>query len=111
MTTNDATNVADGETDSQEDVESFRARARAWLAESMPPLPEGMTNQQLSRQDESGERARRLQRTLFDGGFAGICFPVAYGGLGLSRAHQRAFTRESLGYQMPTVFNVPTLTI
>ena len=44
-------------------------------------------------------------------GFAGICFPVEYGGLGLTRAHQRAFTQESLGYQMPTLFNVPTLSI
>ncbi len=77
----------------------------------MPRLPAGSTNALLSRQDESGERARRLQRTLFDGGFAGICFPVAYGGLGLSRAHQRVFTQESLDYEMPIQFNVPTLSI
>jgi alkylation response protein AidB-like acyl-CoA dehydrogenase len=109
--TNDGTTVSEEGTESQEDVESFRQRARAWLAESMPLLPEGYTNHHLSREDETGERARRLQRTLFDGGFAGICFPVAYGGLGLSRVHQRAFTRESLPYQMPTVLNVPTLTI
>ena len=108
---NDGTEVAEGETGSQEPVDSFRERARVWLAESMPLLPEGYTNQQLSRQDESGALARQLQRTLFDGGFAGICFPAAYGGLGLSRAHQQAFTRESLPYRMPTVFNVPTLTI
>jgi len=107
----DATEVAEGATGSQEPVETFRRRARAWLADSMPRLPEGYSNQQLTREDESGERARQLQRTLFDGGFAGICFPVAYGGRGLSRAHQRAFTLESLPYQMPTVFNVPTLTI
>ena len=107
----DATEVAEGAAGSQEPVETFRRRARAWLADSMPRLPEGYSNQQLTREDESGERARQLQRTLFDGGFAGICFPVAYGGRGLSRAHQRAFTLESLPYQMPTVFNVPTLTI
>jgi len=35
-------------------------------------------------------RDRRLQRTLFDGGFAGICFPKDYGGLGLTPAHQAA---------------------
>ncbi len=59
-----------------EEVESFRARARSWLAENMPRLPEGMNNQLLSRQDDSGERARRLQGLLFDGGFAGLCFPA-----------------------------------
>ncbi|MHB1711852.1 MAG: acyl-CoA dehydrogenase family protein, partial [Acidimicrobiales bacterium] len=96
---------------SVEDIESFRLRARAWLAEVMPPLPDGTTSQQLSREDETGHMARRLQRLLFDGGFAGICFPVAYGGQGLTRSHQKAFTHESLGYVMPTVFNVPTLSI
>jgi len=94
-----------------EDVESFRLRARQWLADVMPPLPPGLNNYQLAADDEMGERARRLQGTLFEGGFAGICFPVEYGGLGLTRAHQLAFTRESLPYQMPTVFNVPTFSI
>jgi alkylation response protein AidB-like acyl-CoA dehydrogenase len=94
-----------------EDVDVFRRRARQWLADTMPRLPEGVENFQLVQEDEMGERARRLQRTLFDGGFAGICYPVEYGGQGLTRAHQQAFTLESYGYQMPTLFNVPTLSI
>ena len=111
MSTTDTGGIAEAGDDGGESVESFRTRARAWLADTMPPLPDGATNQLLAREDESGERARRLQRLLFDGGFAGISFPAAYGGQGLSRAHQRAFTQESLPYQMPTVFNVPTLSI
>ena len=59
--------------------------------------------------DATSERA--LQRKLFDGGFAGICFPAEYGGLGLSLEHQRAFTQESLPYDMPSSLNVPTLGI
>jgi alkylation response protein AidB-like acyl-CoA dehydrogenase len=94
-----------------EELEAYRLRARAWLAETMPRLPEGQDNWQLTQEDEMAVRARRLQRLLFDGGFAGICYPVEYGGQGLTRAHQRAFTQESMGYQMPTTFNVPTLTI
>ena len=94
-----------------EDVETFRLRARQWLAATMPRLPEGVDNRQLVEQDEMGEEARRLQRLLFDGGFAGICFPREYAGLGLTRAHQRAFTQESFPYRMPTLFNVPTLSI
>ncbi|HUD15767.1 MAG TPA: acyl-CoA dehydrogenase family protein [Acidimicrobiales bacterium] len=94
-----------------EDVGAFRRRASQWLADTMPRLPEGVENFQLVQEDEMGERARRLQRTLFDGGFAGICYPVEYGGQGLTRAHQQAFTQESYGYQMPTLFNVPTLSI
>ena len=111
MSTNEDTIVSVAETDTPEAIEEFRQRARAWLRETMPPLPEGATNWQLARQDESGGEARRLQRLLFDGGFAGICFPRQYGGLGLSRAHQRAFTQESVSYHMPTIFNVPTFSI
>jgi alkylation response protein AidB-like acyl-CoA dehydrogenase len=95
----------------EKDVEAFRLRARAWLAENVARLPDGYSNAQLNLEDETGERARRLQRMLFEGGFAGICFPAAYGGLGLSRAHQRAFSQEAAEYQMPTLFNIPTLSI
>ncbi len=98
-------------TEDMEDLDSFRLRAREWFAANMPRLPSGKTNAQLSREDETGEWAKGLQRKLFEGGFAGLCFPRQYGGQGLSRAHQRALTLESLPYQMPTVLNVPTLTI
>jgi len=98
-------------TDEMEDLESFRLRAREWLRQHMPALPARTNNAQFSRDDETGEWAKGLQRTLFEGGFAGLCFPRQYGGQGLSRAHQRAFTIESLPYQMPTVLNVPTFSI
>jgi alkylation response protein AidB-like acyl-CoA dehydrogenase len=104
-------NPTSTEPSSTEDVETFRLRARRWLADNMPRLPEGMTNYQLAAEDEMGVRARRLQGLLFEGGFAGLCYPVEYGGQGLTRAHQQAFTQESLPYQMPTTFNVPTLSI
>jgi alkylation response protein AidB-like acyl-CoA dehydrogenase len=91
-----------------EPVDEFRARARAWLQSNMPPDCNG-----LGRRTEPGgwEHERALQRRLWDGGFAGICFPAEYGGLGLSREHQRAFTEESLPYDMPYALNVPTLGI
>ena len=53
------------------------------------------------------DHERALQRRLWDGGFAGICFPAEYGGLGLTIEHQRAFTEESLPYDMPFSLNVP----
>jgi alkylation response protein AidB-like acyl-CoA dehydrogenase len=92
-----------------ESVQSFRARARAWLAANLPPAVDRHAAQQ--EHEATWSRARQLQRTLFEGGFAGICFPVEYGGLGLTLAHQQAFTEESLGYEMPLVLNVPTLSI
>ncbi len=102
--------VQDAPADAGE-LETFRLAARAWLADHMPRLPAGTDNWHMTVQDEMAVEARALQRTLFDGGYAGICYPVEYGGRGLTRAHQRAFTQESVGYRMPTTFNVPTLTI
>ena len=55
------------------------------------------------------DHCRSLQRTLFDGGFAGICVPRAYGGQGLTAAHQAAFNREIRGYEYPADTQVPTL--
>jgi alkylation response protein AidB-like acyl-CoA dehydrogenase len=95
-----------------ETVESFASRARAWLAESLPTLDDAARPWGFGGDEEElamVQRARELQRTLYEGGFAGICFPRAYGGLGLSPAHQQAFNAECVGYEMPSLINVPTL--
>ena len=60
---------------------------------------------------EPWSRARDLQRKLYTGGFAGICFPREYGGLGLPYAYQKAFDNESRGYELPLILNTPTFTI
>jgi alkylation response protein AidB-like acyl-CoA dehydrogenase len=97
-----------GAAESMEPVDGFRARAREWLAANLPPRPAEAPDRS---DDGRREVERSLQRRLHDGGFAGICFPAAYGGLGLTPAHQAAFTQESLPYDMPYSINVPTLGI
>jgi alkylation response protein AidB-like acyl-CoA dehydrogenase len=94
-----------------EDVETFRRRARAWLAGNMKRLPPGEWEIPNRDTDEGVRYARDLMAKLYDGGFAGICFPEVYGGQGLSVAHMRAWSEEAHRYEMPTKFNVPTLTI
>jgi alkylation response protein AidB-like acyl-CoA dehydrogenase len=96
--------------DQIESLESFRLRARTWLAANMPRkrLDVVVTP---GDDDDDWLRARELQAMLYAGGFAGICFPPEYGGLGLSPAYQAAFTEESVPYEMPVVLNVPTLAI
>jgi alkylation response protein AidB-like acyl-CoA dehydrogenase len=96
------------ESETNSEVERFRLRARAWLAENMPPEPEeGFGLHDAAR----WPRARELQRILFDGGYAGLCFPKEYGGQGLSLAHQHAFDEEVVDYEMPLTLNVPTFGI
>jgi alkylation response protein AidB-like acyl-CoA dehydrogenase len=97
--------------ESAETVEEFRSRAKAWLAENMPRLDRERAA--LLERDElaSWRRARQLQKTLYDGGFAGICFPREYGGLGLGYEYKKAFDAEALAYETPLLLNVPCFAI
>ncbi len=100
---------ADTET-SMESVEDFAARARVWLSDNMPKATKHRVFVHGGDEEELAnvQHARNLQRKLFDGGFAGLCFPREYGGQGLTHAHQRAFNAECASYEMPSVINVPT---
>ena len=78
-----------------ESVQEFAARARKWLAENMPAIDPNDPPDADRGEEAPWLRARELQRKLWDGGFAGICFPREYGGLGLPIEYQRAFDIES----------------
>ncbi len=102
---------ADPTNGEMESVESFVARAEAWLPEHLAPADTTRMENGFGSDEEelaAVARMRATQRTLFDGGFAGICFPREYGGLGLTPAHQRAFNEVSAPYDMPTLINIPT---
>jgi alkylation response protein AidB-like acyl-CoA dehydrogenase len=98
-----------------ESVESFRRRAREWIAGNLTPISDAADPRSADgagRRDEAAWlHARTLQAKLHGGGFAGICYPREYGGLGLTPAHQQAFNEEVAGYEMPTLLNTPTFTI
>jgi alkylation response protein AidB-like acyl-CoA dehydrogenase len=97
--------------ESGESIDQFRDRARAWLAENMPPIDPASPPAAHRDEERCWQRARGLQKRLYEGGFAGICFPREYGGLGLDYDYQRAFDQESLSYEMPLILNTPTFTI
>jgi alkylation response protein AidB-like acyl-CoA dehydrogenase len=94
-----------------ESVEQFAARVRAWLADNMPRLDPDIPPRADRGDEDSWQRARELQQLVHAGGFAGICFPREYGGLGLDVAYQKAFDAETAGYELPLILNVPTFTI
>lgn len=102
---------ADAEEGAVETVAEFAARARAWLAENMPRVDPAHPPEMDRGADGPWLRARELQKTLHGGGFAGICFPREYGGLGLPYAYQKAFDTESRDYELPLILSTPTFTI
>ena len=95
----------------REDLDAYRQRVRSWLADNMPRLEPGVDWNPTRDDDHRASRARELQRRLYDGGFAGICYPREYGGQGLPIEYQRVFDQESEGYELPLLFSVPTLSI
>ncbi|UQX12626.1 acyl-CoA dehydrogenase family protein [Candidatus Mycobacterium methanotrophicum] len=94
-----------------ETIDEFRARARAWLADNMAPIDPAHPPATHRDEERCWQRARELQKRLYEGGFAGICFPRDCGGLGLDYEYQRAFDEESFSYEMPLILNTPTFTI
>src|ERR1700689_3440347 len=99
--------------DDVEPLEEFRHRASTWLKENMPRGESGVAIR--GRESDEEELAdvewnRKLQRRLFDGGFAGIVVPKVYGGQGLTPAHAEAFNEEIVGYQYPVRLQVPPFT-
>jgi alkylation response protein AidB-like acyl-CoA dehydrogenase len=100
------------ETLERTDVETFRRHARDWLAAnarkrgaSDDANPMGGPAHEMGSQAERDHVAwaREFQGKLHDAGLAGITVPREYGGQGLSRAHQIAYTQESAAYVVPVV--------
>jgi alkylation response protein AidB-like acyl-CoA dehydrogenase len=79
---------------------AFRERLRAWLAQTLPDLPE--------RPDRDDWPARRQfdtgwQRRLFEAGYAGVDWPAEHGGLGASPTEQLIFLEETAAARAPYV--------
>jgi alkylation response protein AidB-like acyl-CoA dehydrogenase len=66
----------------------FRDDFRAWLAKNVPEKWAG------GDKDAHNAYLRKWQRTLFDGGWAGISWPKAFGGRGATLMEQAIFQEE-----------------
>jgi len=81
----------------------FRDELRAWLAANVP-------NDWDERREEPMEARfnylKRWQRKLYEGGWAGISWPRAYGGRGASLMEQVIFWQEMALAQAPPLANV-----
>jgi alkylation response protein AidB-like acyl-CoA dehydrogenase len=98
--------------DQTETLDSFKTRARKWIEQNLEPLNGADPFMGLAKDDmDQVVRAKAIQRKLWDAGFSGLCYPAQYGGQGLPSAYQEAFNEASSGYELPLLFNTPTLTI
>jgi alkylation response protein AidB-like acyl-CoA dehydrogenase len=77
----------------------FRQQARAWLeANAVRRSEDGpVHNWDLAS-------AKAFQARQHDAGLAGISWPAAYGGQGLTAAEERAFDEEARNYELPYGF-------
>lgn len=84
--------------DADADLESFRLEARAWLA----------SNLELKKDAPSPTDAedRQIQALIASGGYAGLPYPVEYGGRGLTLRHQEVFYTEARHYRLPAGLGV-----
>ncbi len=84
--------------DSPEEA-AFRAEVRAFLTEHRPDVSPFVADWPPRLVDDERDArfvaaARAWQRVKFDHGFAGLSWPVTYGGQGLSVLHEMVFAEE-----------------
>jgi alkylation response protein AidB-like acyl-CoA dehydrogenase len=76
---------------------AFRAEAQTWLAKQAPAheLAPGVPD------EEEADRGRAWMRELHAGGWAGLTFPKALGGRGVSGIEAVIFSEEESRYRLP----------
>ena len=94
--------------ETDESVEAFGARARAWLAEQRASAPPDWGP--IMPADRRAE-GMAWQRRLHDAGFAAIHWPVEYGGRGLTPEHTGAWNRACAEASVPSVLNMVGLVL
>jgi len=82
---------------------SFRAGLRAWLAEN---LPEGWAHREPMVGHYDVEFQRTWSKKLYAAGYAGVTWPVEFGGLGLPPQYQGIFLEETARAGAPSHLGV-----
>ncbi len=90
------------------ELAAFRAEAQAFLAANFEPRPQvgiygttlGDTDTSKEAEDRHVAASRAYMRTLNDHGWAGLTWPVEYGGRGLTAKHQRIWIQEESKFKV-----------
>ena len=79
------------------EMDDFREQVRTWLRENVPTAPQPHDGPEMRDFDVAWQRAQ------FDGGWAGINWPVEYGGCGLELLQQMIWFEEYAWADAPDV--------
>lgn len=86
--------------------EAFRSQVHEWLVANLPP---GWGTPAYPKPEAPAEKvafARRWQRQLHDGGWAGLHWPAAYGGRGATPLEQLIFSEEYTRMGAPPMIDI-----
>ena len=86
--------------DDSPDEAAFRSAARTWLQSNAKPKSEAGSG----RRDPAAhvEDCKRWQRTLHEGGWAGLTWPVEFGGQGATPIESAIFAQEQAAFDVAT---------
>jgi alkylation response protein AidB-like acyl-CoA dehydrogenase len=85
--------------------QKFRAEARAWLAENVPPDLKGRAFASSRADRHEVDQLREWQRTLHKAGYVGLDWPAEYGGRGTSIMEQIILYEEMSRAEAPQPVN------
>lgn len=91
--------------------QAFRQELRAWLQTHVPPEAAYPRHLQPQASPEDLAFLRAWQRTVYEGGWAGISWPREYGGRGASLIERMIFDEEMAAHKAPPLLNVLGLEI
>lgn len=86
----------------------FRAEVRSWVTTAMAGIPRGST---IEDQGEREQIGRDWALAIHAGGWAGINWPVEYGGRGLTTLHEAIFQEELAIADAPYPINSMGITL
>jgi len=86
--------------------EGFRGSVRSWLAAHLPAGWGTPAYQAPETPAEQWHFARWWQRTLHDGGWAGITWPTQYGGRGAGIIEQLLYNEEYARLRAPDILSL-----
>lgn len=91
--------------------EAFRQELRTWLAAHVPPVTQQLRHWQPQASPSDLEFLKAWQKTVYEGGWAGVSWPKEYGGRGASLVERMIFDEEMAAHKAPALLNVLGLEI